>query len=54
MIDATSIALIAGIATLVVERLFSYLGKIKKSSCMGGCCKMETELESDEKPVLTV
>ena len=36
MVDPVSITLLAGIATLLIERLFKWLEKIKKSKCCGG------------------
>lgn len=41
MLDSVSIGLIIGLATLVVERIFAYVRKIKESSCCGSTMKRE-------------
>lgn len=35
MIDITTISILAGIITLLIERMFAWMNKIKKSSCCG-------------------
>lgn len=35
MVDPVSITLLAGITTLLIERLFKWLEKLKKSKCCG-------------------
>ena len=39
--DPSSIIVIAGIATLVIERIFSWIVKIKHSTCCG--CDLEMQ-----------
>ena len=40
MLDPATISIIVGLVTLVVERVYAYLIKIKKSKCCGN-----TEIE---------
>ena len=35
MIDPISISLIVGLSALLIERIFDYLKRIKKSKCLG-------------------
>jgi len=40
--DPATISLIVGVGILFIERLFSYLSQIKKSSC-SNCCSCEQQ-----------
>lgn len=42
MLDSVSISLIIGLATLVVERIFAYVKKIKQSNCCGSSIVRDT------------
>lgn len=49
--EASTIVVIAGLASLLVERLFSYLRKIKRSKCCG-CTEIEmNEISEPMSPV---
>jgi hypothetical protein len=41
--EATTIVLVVGLATLIVERFFSYGMKIKKSECISPLITIKTE-----------
>lgn len=41
--EATTIALLIGLASLMVERVFSYSIKIKKSECISPLLTIKTE-----------
>jgi hypothetical protein len=41
--DPLELSIIIGVCTLLIERVFSWAGKIKKSSCFGGKIEMERE-----------
>lgn len=49
-IDPASIALIVGVGTLIVERLFTYLGKIRKSKC-SNCCEVDIADDGTSAPI---
>lgn len=38
--DPATIALIVGLATLIIERAFTWAQRIKKSSCCGGTVEL--------------
>ena len=40
--DAATVALIIGVATLMVSRFFDYLNKIRRSKCFGVNIEMNT------------
>lgn len=47
--DAITLSLIIGLATLIVERVFSVIRKIRKSSC----CGSEFDLTGSEEKLLS-
>lgn len=47
MLDPATITIIAGLATLLVERGFTWLGKIRKSSCCGNLIELD-DLKKNE------
>ena len=45
--DPTSIAILIGLATLVVERIFSVANKIKSSKCCGGSIEFKNSVDKN-------
>jgi len=46
-LEATSIALIVGVVGLISERAFRWAMRIRRSTCCGGCCKVEMESSAE-------
>lgn len=48
MVDPIVIGLLVTVSTLLIERTFAWLRKIKKSQCCGGSIELEPD---DNKPL---
>lgn len=51
MLEPSTVVLIVGLATLLVERLFSWGMKVKSSHCMGNEIVMKEECLDNHKEI---
>lgn len=50
MVEATSVALLIGLGTLLCERVFAWLNKIKKAKCCGSEITFSGESSANLRP----